>query len=125
MRGLYFSIICASRHWVFNLTLILHGQILLVGSWNLVFQQGFRDASRSYCMRSASVIGKLITKAILCIREETAPDKLLRCGTYIVMGVQIGKSPSGELRYPSLSSQKLNLAWSCELGEFQWCDKVG
>ncbi|KAK2436873.1 beta-amylase 3, chloroplastic [Trifolium repens] len=38
-------------------------------------------------------------------------------------GVQIGKSPSGELRYPSLSSQKLNLAWSCELGEFQWCDK--
>ncbi|WJX66290.1 beta-amylase [Trifolium repens] len=38
-------------------------------------------------------------------------------------GVQIGKSPSGELKYPSLSSQKLNLAWSCELGEFQWCDK--
>ncbi|PNX76448.1 beta-amylase chloroplastic-like [Trifolium pratense] len=41
----------------------------------------------------------------------------------IITGVQIGMGPGGELRYPSLSSQKLNLAWSRELGEFQCYDK--
>ncbi|XP_004503587.1 beta-amylase 1, chloroplastic-like [Cicer arietinum] len=41
----------------------------------------------------------------------------------IITGVQIGMGPGGELRYPSLSSQKLNLARSRELGEFQCYDK--
>ncbi|KAK2439234.1 beta-amylase 3, chloroplastic [Trifolium repens] len=41
----------------------------------------------------------------------------------IITGVQIGMGPGGELRYPSLSSQKLSLAWSRELGEFQCYDK--
>ncbi|CAK8579379.1 unnamed protein product [Lathyrus sativus] len=40
-----------------------------------------------------------------------------------ITGVQIGMGPGGELRYPSLSLQKLNLAWSRELGEFQCYDK--
>lgn len=44
---------------------------------------------------------------------------------FIFQGVQIGMGPGGELRYPSLSSQKLNMAWSRELGEFQCYDKVG
>lgn len=44
---------------------------------------------------------------------------------FIITGVQIGMGPGGELRYPSLSSQKLNMAWSRELGEFQCYDKVG
>lgn len=44
---------------------------------------------------------------------------------FILQGVQIGMGPGGELRYPSLSSQKLNLARSRELGEFQCYDKVG
>lgn len=42
---------------------------------------------------------------------------------FIITGVQIGMGPGGELRYPSLSSQKLNMAWSRELGEFQCYDK--
>ncbi|XP_027341562.1 beta-amylase 3, chloroplastic-like [Abrus precatorius] len=41
----------------------------------------------------------------------------------IITGVQIGMGPSGELRYPSFSSQKPNLAWPPELGEFQCYDK--
>ncbi|XP_061375721.1 beta-amylase 3, chloroplastic-like [Gastrolobium bilobum] len=41
----------------------------------------------------------------------------------IITGVQIGMGPGGELRYPSFSSQKPNLALPHELGEFQCYDK--
>lgn len=41
----------------------------------------------------------------------------------IIIGVQIGMGPGGELRYPSFSFQKPNLAWPHELGEFQCYDK--
>ncbi|TKY60753.1 Beta-amylase 3 [Spatholobus suberectus] len=41
----------------------------------------------------------------------------------IITGVQIGMGPGGELRYPSFDTQKPNLAWSHELGEFQCYDK--
>ncbi|KAK7358495.1 hypothetical protein VNO77_00423 [Canavalia gladiata] len=41
----------------------------------------------------------------------------------IITGVQIGMGPGGELRYPSFSSPKPNLAFPHELGEFQCYDK--
>lgn len=42
----------------------------------------------------------------------------------IITGIQVGMGPAGELRYPSLPSQKLTWSWrSRELGEFQCYDK--
>ncbi|XP_050377047.1 beta-amylase 1, chloroplastic-like [Argentina anserina] len=42
----------------------------------------------------------------------------------IIIGIQIGMGPAGELRYPSCPTQKLTSAWRTrELGEFQCYDK--
>ncbi|PNX96392.1 hypothetical protein L195_g019598 [Trifolium pratense] len=138
---------------------------LLVCSWNLVistdpFQYNkeaiklntffpyaykVRDASRSYCMISTSVIGKLITKAILCIREtdtnmlplplwvldeiHTYPDLTLPLWVLgDILHVLHGRSADwhgsgGELRYTVHFGVQigmglggeLNLAWSREV----------
>ncbi|KAL6182832.1 hypothetical protein ACLB2K_044244 [Fragaria x ananassa] len=42
----------------------------------------------------------------------------------IIIGIQIGMGPAGELRYPSCPTQKLTSAWRTrEIGEFQCYDK--
>jgi beta-amylase len=94
------------------------------------FMRDFRDTFRPY-------LGIIITVRFYDDLGMLSPMKIqfssyyyqmfmVVCVTLIILqGVQIGMGPGGELRYPSLSSQKLSLAWSRELGEFQCYDKVG